>query len=308
MVCLERRTPTFRLPIPDPAHPGYDYLPGRPDPSFDAIRTISSDRSSGYNALVVTAQKRMSRHFQFNASYTFSKTMDDAEDFYGVAEPANPLAPLSLENALAQIDIRHLANFSFVADTNNLLDSRVAKTILNNWTFGVLGTLQSGRPFPISTGDGAFTGSNFPAIGAETNQRPNVCQAGSTITGCANAPNGALVATNVASISGTNLAVSQSGVAACIAAGLANCSAIQTTFVAPAGASTSGPVDSFTGVPVDFQYISGNLARNAGQTLPLYRFDVSLTRAFKIPKWESASSGAQDGRLQHVQPPTVYLE
>jgi hypothetical protein len=97
------------------------------------------------------------------------------------------------------------------------------------------------------------------------------------------------VATNIASISGANLEVSQSGVAACIAAGLANCSAMQTTFVAPPGASSSGPVDSLTGVPVDFQYISGNLARNAGQTLPLYRFDVSLTRAFKIPKWESAS-------------------
>jgi hypothetical protein len=279
----------FPTPIPDPAHPGYDYLPDRPDASFGAIRTISSDRSSGYNALVLTAQKRMANHFQFNASYTYSKTMDDSEDFYGVAEPANPLAPLNLENALAQIDIRHLANFSFVADTNNLLDTRIARTILNNWTFGVLGTLQSGRPFPISTGDGAFSGSNFPAIGAETNQRPNVCHAGSTVTGCANAPNGALVATNIASISGSNLEVSQSGVQACLAAGLANCSALQTTFVAPPGASSSGPVDSLTGVPVDFQYISGNLARNAGQTLPLYRFDVSLTREFKIPRWESAS-------------------
>jgi hypothetical protein len=107
--------------------------------------------------------------------------------------------------------------------------------------------------------------------------------------GCANAPNGALVATNIATISGTNLEVSQSGVAACIAAGLTNCSATQTTFVAPPGASSSGPVDSFTGIPVDFQYISGNLGRNAGQTLPLYRFDISLTRAFKLPKWESAS-------------------
>ncbi|HMD10376.1 MAG TPA: hypothetical protein VKH63_22780 [Candidatus Acidoferrum sp.] len=279
----------FPTPIPDPAHSGYFYLPDRPDSSFAAIRTISSDRSSGYNALVLTAQKRMSNHFQFNASYTYSKTMDNGEDFYGVSEPANALAPLSLENALAQIDIRHLANFSFVADTNNLLDTRIVGTILNNWTLGVLGTLQSGRPFPISTGDGAFSGSIFPAIGAETNQRPNVCHAGSTATGCADAPNGALVATNIASISGTNLEVSQSGVASCIAAGLANCSAMQTTFVAPPGASPSGPVDSFTGLPVDFQYISGNLARNAGQTLPLYRFDISLMRAFKIPKWESAS-------------------
>jgi hypothetical protein len=121
---------------------------------------------------VLTAQKRRSNHFQFNASYTYSKTMDNGEDFYGVSEPANPLAQLRLENALAQIDIRHLANFNFVADTNNLLDTRIAGTILNNWTFGVLGNLQSGRPFPISTGGGAFAGSNFPAIGTKRTSGP----------------------------------------------------------------------------------------------------------------------------------------
>ena len=79
------------------------------------------------------------------------------------------------------------------------------------------------------------------------------------------------------------------GVAACAAAGLTNCAALQTTFAAPAVASTSGPVDSFAGTPVDFQYINGNLVRNAGQSLPIYRFDISLTKAIKIPRWESAS-------------------
>ena len=87
----------FPTPVADPAHPGYFYMPDRPDSSFGAIRTISSDRTSGYNGLVITAQKRMAHHFQFSASYTYSKTMDNGEDFYGVSEPANPLAPLSLE-------------------------------------------------------------------------------------------------------------------------------------------------------------------------------------------------------------------
>ena len=279
----------FPTPIADPAHPGYVYMPERPDPSFDAIRTIFSDRSSGYNSLVVTGQKRLSHHFQFSGSYIYSKMIDNSEDFYGVSEPANPLAPLSQENALSQIDMRHQGSFSLVADTNNLLKTPILRTTLNNWTFGALGSLQSGRPFPISTGDGAFSGSNFPAIGAETNQRPTICSAGSRLAGCAGAPAGALVATNIASTSGTNLEVSQAGVAACRAAGLANCAAVQTTYDAPAGASPLGPVDSFTGTPVDFQYISGNLVRNAGQTLPLYRFDISLLRNIKIPKWEAAS-------------------
>ncbi len=279
----------FPTPIADPAHTGYFYMPGVPNPAFGPIRTVSSDRESGYNALVITAIKRMSSHFQFQCSYTWSHTLSDGEDFFGLSEPGNPLASLHLDNASAQNDIRHLVNFNFVADSNNLLHTPVVSTILNNWTFGVLSTLQSGRPYPVSTGDASFTGLNFSALGSETMQRPNICTAGSSVPGCGGAPIGALVATNIGSISGTNLEVGPAGVSACVAAGLANCPALQTTFAAPAGASTSGPVDSFAGTPVDFQQIDGNLARNAGQSLALYRFDISLTKTIKIPKWESAS-------------------
>ena len=107
---------------------------------------------------------------------------------------------------------------------------------------------------------------------------------------CAGAPAGALVATNIGSISGTNLAIGPAGVAACQAAGLAHCAALQTTFAPPPGlASTSGPVDSYAGTPVDFQFLNGNLVRNAGLSLGLTRFDISLMKAFRIPRWESAS-------------------
>jgi hypothetical protein len=279
----------FPTPIADPAHPGYFYMPGVPNPAFGPIRTVFSDRESGYNALVITAVKRMSHNVQFQGSYVWSHTLSDGEDFFGLSEPGNPLAPLSLDNASAQNDLRHLVNFNFVADTNNLFEAPVARTILNNWTFGMMSTLQSGRPFPVSTGDASFTGLNFTDLGSETMQRPNVCTAGSSAPGCAGAPIGALVATNIGSISGTNLEVGPAGVAACVAAGLTDCAALQTTFAAPAGVSTSGPVDSITGTPVDFQYIDGNLVRNAGQSLAIYRFDISLTKAIKIPKWESAS-------------------
>jgi Carboxypeptidase regulatory-like domain/TonB dependent receptor len=282
------RDTNFPTPIDDAAHPGYVYMPGVPDPAFGPIRTVFSDRESGYNALAVTTVKRMAHHIQFQASYVWSHTLSDGEDFFGLSEPGNPLAPLRLDNASAQNDLRHLVNFNFVADTNDLLHTPVARTILNNWTFGMLSTLQAGRPFPVSTGDASFSGLNFSALGSETMQRPNICMAGSSLTGCAGAPKGALVATNIGSISGTNLEVGPGGVATCVVAGLTNCAALQTTFAAPAGASTSGPVDSFTGAPVDFQYIDGNLVRNAGQSLAIYRFDVSLTKAIQVPKWEGA--------------------
>jgi hypothetical protein len=40
-------------------------------------------------------------------------------------------------------------------------------------------------------------------------------------------------------------------------------------------------------IPVDFQFINGNLARNLGLTKGLTNFDISLLKAFRIPKRES---------------------
>jgi hypothetical protein len=48
-------------------------------------------------------------------------------------------------------------------------------------------------------------------------------------------------------------------------------------------------VDSYAGTPVDFQFLNGNLVRNAGLGKGLTRFDISLMKAFRIPRWESAS-------------------
>jgi len=272
----------FPTPVADPNHAGYFYFAqtggnDRPNPLFGAIRTNFSNRTSGYNGVYVSAQKRLSHHFEFQGSYTFSKTLASGEDFFGLSEPANPFLPTRVENAPSQQDIRHLSNFSFVADTKNLFHTPIVNQVLNNWTLGLLSTLQSGRPYPVSTGTGGFTGSAFPALGSETNQRPNVL------------PNGTLTSSGLPSINGSNVLISQADVTQCIAIGYANCSQIQTTWLAPANASASGPVDSYTGAPVDFTALSGNLGRNVGLTSALYRFDISLTKAIKIPKWESSS-------------------
>lgn len=290
----------FPRPVGDPNHAGFFYFPqitpaaglsenDRPNGAFGAIRTNFSNRTSGYSALAITAQKRLAHHFQFSGGYTWSHTISDGEDFFGLSEPGNPLLPPSLDTASSLEDIRHLFNFNFVADSNNLVHTPILNHIINNWTFGMLGTLQSGRPYPISTGDGAFAGDNFPALGAETNQRPNICGANSALPGCAGQAAGTLVTTNIASISGSNYAISSAGIAACQAAGVVGCPSKATTFVAPANASLFGPVDSIDGAtPVDFQFISGNLGRNAGQSDALYRFDISVAKAFNIPRWESA--------------------
>jgi len=255
------RDRNFPPVIADPAHPGFFYFGDRNDPRFTAVRTNENSRTSAYNGLIIHGNKRLSHHFQVQGGYTYSKLLASTEDFFGASEPGDP-NNIRLDRALAQADVRNQVSFGAVFDTENVFSHRVIKHIFNNWTVGVIGQLQSGRPYPVSTGDFPFSGSAFFGIGNETSQRPNVLA------------DGTLVTTNIASRGGTNLLVGPSGAAAC------NCP--QTTFLAPKGASPLGAVDLFTGDIVDFQFLNGDLIRNAGHSSPYYRFDMSFIKAFRI--------------------------
>lgn len=244
----------------DPAHPGFFYLAPRPDPRFTAVRTNENSRRSTYNALLVSAQKRFSNHFQFQAGYVFSKLLTNGEDFFGISEPADP-RNVNLDFAHASNDTTHQFNYGLVYDTEGLTHG-FARHLVNNWTIGMIGRIESGRPYPISTGDGPFSGSTFFGAGNETVQRPNIL------------PDGTLSTTNIAGRGG-NLLIGPGGHAAC-----PGCP--QTTFLAPAGASASGARDSLTSEIVDFQFLNGGLERNAGKTNPFYRFDLSFIKAVPI--------------------------
>lgn len=256
------RDRNFPIIKADPAHPGFFYFGPRPDPRFAAIRTNENSRTSSYNGFLLHATKRFSNHFQFQAGYVLSKQLASSEDFYGTSEPGDP-NNIRAERALAQNDVRHQVNFGVVYDTQKLTQRRLFRYFVNNWTVGLIGQLQSGRPYPLSTGDAPFAGSIFPGVGAETQQRPNVLA------------DGTIVATNIASTSGTNLLISEAGLAMC-----PGCP--QTTFLAPADADPRGTADSFTGDIVDFQFINGNLGRNVAKGDPYYRFDMSFVKGFPI--------------------------
>jgi len=255
------RDTNFPIIKADPAHPGFSYFGQRPDERLDAVRTNENTRSSAYHGLLVSASKRLSHHFQFQAGYVLSKQLSSSEDFFGLSEPGD-VTNVRAERALAQSDTRHQGNFGVVFDTERLAEGGVLKHLVNNWTIGVIGQLQSGRPYPVSTGDVPFATSAFFGAGSESQQRPNVLA------------DGTLVSTNIASAFGSNLLVSQAGRALC------NCP--QTTFLAPADADPRGSIDSFTGDLVDFQFVNGDLVRNAGHSDAYYRFDMSFSKAFPI--------------------------
>jgi outer membrane receptor protein involved in Fe transport len=281
------RDTNFPVIAADPAHPGFFYfqnqtpkdpalgITARPDNRFTAIRTNENSRTSHYNGLLASVNKRLSHHFQVQASYTWSHALTSGEDFFGLSEPGDP-RNIGAELGPAFNDIRHAANFGVTFDSGKLTDRNVLRWFTNDVVMGYVGQLQSGRPYPVSTATTVFGNARFFGAGNETQQRPNVL------------PDGTLSAFGVPSADGLNSNFGPGAVATCIASGFpaAQCNSLQNTFLAPGDASAGGPIDSITGDAVDFQQINGNLKRDAGRSLPFYKVDLRLTKSFKIPKTE----------------------
>ena len=88
------------VPSPTPQQLGREvFSPGRLNSQFDDIYVLQSSASSTYNGFSFTLKRRMSDELAFSASYTLSKTFDDASDFD--EQPENPF-DLRTENAVSR--------------------------------------------------------------------------------------------------------------------------------------------------------------------------------------------------------------
>jgi len=74
------------------------FPPGRINTQFDDIYELSNSATSTYRGISFTLNRRMNDELAFSASYTLSRTVDDASDFY--EQPQNPFL-LAEENALS---------------------------------------------------------------------------------------------------------------------------------------------------------------------------------------------------------------
>ncbi len=75
------------------------FSPGRLNTQFGDIYQLQNSASSTYNGASLTLNRRMSDELAFSASYTLSKTFDDASDFD--EQPQNPF-DLRTENAVSR--------------------------------------------------------------------------------------------------------------------------------------------------------------------------------------------------------------
>jgi hypothetical protein len=170
-------------PQPRALPPGLPFVP-RPNPRFDDIDLLESRANSNYNALQARFQQRLTHGLSALASYTWSKSIDDASNFFTSAgDPNFPQNSynVSAERGRSNFDIRHRLSVSysyllpFGKGRTFLADSGWVTTLLTGWeTYGIV-TLQSGRPFTVallSEIDNSGTGRSILGFGA--NDRPNV--------------------------------------------------------------------------------------------------------------------------------------
>jgi hypothetical protein len=170
-------------PQPSALPPGLPFVP-RPDFRFDDINLLESRANSNYNSLQARFQQRFSRGLTSLVSYTWSKSIDDASNFFSSAgDPNFPQNSYDTraERGRSNFDVRHRLSVSYSYDLpfgkgrRYFADDGWATSLLSGWqSYGIL-TFQSGRPFTVallSDIDNSGTGRSILGFGA--NDRPNV--------------------------------------------------------------------------------------------------------------------------------------
>jgi hypothetical protein len=136
-------------------------------PVFTDIFAEDTIASSSYNALEMMLQKRFSHGLQFQAAYTFSKSLDDGSTFEETLNPFNYRSSraLSLFNS-AQ---RFVISYDWELPIRKY--QGVAGKVLNDWEVSGITEFQSGFPIRLNTEDDTelinslfFLGTEAPSL------------------------------------------------------------------------------------------------------------------------------------------------
>jgi hypothetical protein len=144
----------------------------RPGTSLLNITEREGTSNSSYNALWVTATKRLSHGLQFNASYTFSKSIDyNSQSSQGVT--VQDSYNLRGDRGLSDYDARH----RFVISSIYELPFR-GNRLVEGWQLSMITQSQSGNPVTILAGNaltvGAIGAANANSLTGLATLRPDV--------------------------------------------------------------------------------------------------------------------------------------
>jgi hypothetical protein len=118
-------------------------------PVFSGIFSEDTIAHSNYNSLQALFEKRFSHGLQFQASYTFSKSLDNASSFESALNPLNFNSTYGLSN----YDARHRFVFNYVWDLPVPKFEGFKGKLLDGWEVSGILSFQSGFPVRITSQD-----------------------------------------------------------------------------------------------------------------------------------------------------------
>jgi hypothetical protein len=141
-----------------PASAGVPNL-GRPDPRFGNIGRFESSGDAYYNGMIVSFNKRLTGWASARASYTLSKAIDTAGNFF-FSTPQNNFN-LRDERGLSDNDQRHRLTVSGTLEAPRAGGASMFRRAVEGMGFSYIFTYASALPFNIQTGSDRNLDTNF---------------------------------------------------------------------------------------------------------------------------------------------------
>ncbi len=144
-----------------------DFL--RPYQGYTDINTVMYSGSANYNGLQLQLNRRYTRGLQFGVAYTFSKSLDYANDDSNDVSFPRPYRAFNY--APSDFDQTHIFTANYIWDVpglGRLWDNGLVKTIFDGWQLSGTTSLVSGRPKNITA---SYSGGTTDYTGGEVNAR-----------------------------------------------------------------------------------------------------------------------------------------
>jgi hypothetical protein len=128
-------------------------------PAFTRVRKTTNGSDSWYNALQLSLQKRFSSNYQFQVSYSYSKSIDTASgkassDWGNIQTLPQNYYDIKQQRAVSAFHMMHAvtANYSWELPYFQGMGG-VVEGLLGGWTLNGIMTITSGTPFTIEIND-----------------------------------------------------------------------------------------------------------------------------------------------------------
>jgi Carboxypeptidase regulatory-like domain/TonB dependent receptor len=152
---------------------------------YSSTGLIEGIANSSYNALEASLRQRFSHGLSFLASYTYSKSIDDASSFNMTGSAAKPVAgendlaqnpfDLAAERGRSLFDARHRLVLSYQWSLPFWRQPHGwYQQVLGNWQVNGIATIMSGTPFTVFDSTDFSVQGSAPEISGFFSNRPNV--------------------------------------------------------------------------------------------------------------------------------------